>query len=68
VWELCRSLYQTTRPPILIGGGLRLAGFVWAMLTQRETQIPAELVRFTRNEQMQRLRKFFALKAPSLGT
>ncbi len=57
-WEIFRCIYQATKPPVLIGGSLRLVGFFWAMLTQRQQQIPAELVRFTREEQMSRLRKF----------
>jgi poly-beta-1,6-N-acetyl-D-glucosamine synthase len=58
VWEFARSIYQTTRPPILWGGSLRLAGFVWAMLSQREKQVPDDFVQFRRKEQMRRLWKF----------
>jgi biofilm PGA synthesis N-glycosyltransferase PgaC len=58
VWEFARSIYQTTRPPILLGGSLRLAGFAWAMLSQREKQVPDEFVKFRRKEQMRRLWKF----------
>ena len=57
VWELFRCIYQMTRPPVVIGGGLRFAGFVWAMLSEREQQIPVELIRFNRKEQMHRLWK-----------
>jgi glycosyltransferase involved in cell wall biosynthesis len=58
VWQLARCIYQTTRPPILLAGGLRLAGFGWAMLTRAEKQVPADFVRFRRQEQMRRLRRF----------
>jgi biofilm PGA synthesis N-glycosyltransferase PgaC len=58
VWELFRCVYQTTRPPIVLGGCLRLAGFAWAIITGEEKQIPPELVEFRRREQMHRLRKF----------
>jgi poly-beta-1,6-N-acetyl-D-glucosamine synthase len=58
VWELCRCIYQATRPPLVIGGALRLAGFMWALTSRTEKQVPAELVRFLRREQMYRLRKF----------
>jgi glycosyltransferase involved in cell wall biosynthesis len=44
-------------PPYLIGGLLRLAGFVYATWRREERQIPAELVRFIRNEQLGRLLK-----------
>jgi len=58
VWEIFRCIYQTTRPPIVFGGCLRLAGFTWAIISGEEKQIPPELVEFRRKEQMQRLRKF----------
>lgn len=58
LWEFARCIYQTTRPPIMVGGSLRLAGFTWAMLSRVEKQVPADFVQFRRKEQMQRLRKF----------
>jgi biofilm PGA synthesis N-glycosyltransferase PgaC len=58
VWEFARSIYQTTRPPILLGGVLRFAGFVWAMVSDGKKQVPADFVRFRRKEQMRRLWKF----------
>jgi hypothetical protein len=58
VWELARGMYQTTRPPILIGGSLRVAGFFWALVRGMEKQVPADFVKFRRKEQMQRLWKF----------
>jgi poly-beta-1,6-N-acetyl-D-glucosamine synthase len=57
VWELARCIYQTTRPPILLGGSLRLVGFAWAMMSGSEKQVPADFVTFRRKEQMHRLRK-----------
>ena len=58
VWQLCRCIYQMTRRPLLIGGGLRLAGFVWAMGKRLEKQVPPDFVAFRRQEQMQRLWTF----------
>jgi glycosyltransferase involved in cell wall biosynthesis len=58
VWQFCRCLYQMTRRPFLLGGSLRLAGFVWAMVTRVEKEVPSDFVRFRRREQMQRLREF----------
>jgi biofilm PGA synthesis N-glycosyltransferase PgaC len=58
VWQLCRCIYQMTRRPLLIGGGLRLAGFVWAMGNRLEKQVPPDFVAFRRQEQMQRLWTF----------
>ena len=59
VWQLFRCIYQMTRPPIVIGGSLRWAGFAWAMLSRVEKQVPNELVQFRRKEQMRRLVEFF---------
>jgi glycosyltransferase involved in cell wall biosynthesis len=58
VWEFFRCIYQLTRRPILIGGSLRFVGFFWAMATGVERQVPSDLIRFRRKEQMQRLRDF----------
>jgi biofilm PGA synthesis N-glycosyltransferase PgaC len=58
VWQFCRCLYQMTKRPFLIGGGLRLAGFIWAMVTGVEKEVPPDFVQFRRREQMQRLRDF----------
>jgi biofilm PGA synthesis N-glycosyltransferase PgaC len=58
VWEVLRCIYQMTRKPILIGGSLRLAGFIWAMVTRLEKVVPPDFVRFRRTEQMRRLRNF----------
>ena len=58
VWELFRCVYQMTRRPVLLGGSLRLAGFLWAMVTQVEKAVHAEFVQFRRAEQMRRLGSF----------
>jgi biofilm PGA synthesis N-glycosyltransferase PgaC len=58
LWEVCRCIYQTTRPPLVVGGGLRLAGFMWAAVSDVDKQVPAELVTFRRQEQMRRLKAF----------
>jgi len=58
LWEFARCIYQLTRPPILLGGTLRLAGFCWAMVARVEKQVSADFIQFRRKEQMQRLTKF----------
>jgi biofilm PGA synthesis N-glycosyltransferase PgaC len=58
IWQFVRCIYQTVRPPILLAGGLRLAGFTWAMLSHTEREVPAEFIRFRRREQMSRLFRF----------
>jgi glycosyltransferase involved in cell wall biosynthesis len=64
VWQLFRGLYQTTRPPLIVGGALLLAGYFWAMMKRTERPLPAELIRFQRREQMQRLKGFVLGKLP----
>jgi DNA replication initiation complex subunit (GINS family) len=59
LWELARTPYQMSAHPIIIGAWFRLAGFLWAMLTAAEKEVPEDLVRFRRGEQMRRLREFF---------
>lgn len=61
VWELIRTPYQMTKRPLILGGCLRLLGFLWALLTRVEKVLPADLVKFRRAEQMRRLRNFIKL-------
>jgi glycosyltransferase involved in cell wall biosynthesis len=63
-WEACRCIYQMTKRPILIRGGLRLIGFVSAMVARLEMQVPREFVEFRRAEQMHRLRTFVSGSLP----
>jgi poly-beta-1,6-N-acetyl-D-glucosamine synthase len=58
VWELFRSVYQMTHPPVILGGVFCLAGYVWAMVTRTERVVTAELVQFRKIEQRRRLREF----------
>ncbi|RPH51724.1 MAG: glycosyltransferase family 2 protein [Desulfobacteraceae bacterium] len=57
LWEIFRSIYQMTKKPIIIGGSLIMLGFIWSAITGMDKPIPAELERFIRSEQMQRLKK-----------
>jgi len=58
LWELSRTPYQMTKRPYIVAGGLRLAGFTWAMMTRAPKLISVEIVNFRRAEQMSRLRQF----------
>jgi hypothetical protein len=68
LFEVCRASYQMTRPPYIVGGLALLAGYLSAAIRRVERPIARELVRFRRQEQMQRLKNFFAGKtaAPSM--
>jgi len=59
LWELFRSAYQMTKPPLAIGGMMIFAGYFTSMLRRVERPVSDELVRFRRREQMKRLRRFF---------
>ena len=59
LWELLRTPFQMTRKPFLVGGGLRLFGFFWALAMRMEKPVSEEIVRFRRREQMDRLRALF---------
>jgi poly-beta-1,6-N-acetyl-D-glucosamine synthase len=58
VWELSRTLYQMKNSPVVLGGFALAAGYAWSLLRRDEIPVSRELVSFTRQEQMQRLRKF----------
>jgi glycosyltransferase involved in cell wall biosynthesis len=59
LWELCRTVYQMTQRPLIIGGLILLAGYFWAAIRRAERPVSPELIAFSRQEQMQRLMKFF---------
>lgn len=60
LWQVCRAFYQTSRPPVILGGALLLTGYFWAMMSRVERPLPGDLVRFQRQEQMQRLKEFLS--------
>jgi hypothetical protein len=59
LWELCRGLYQMTKPPYVLRGAAIVAGYVWAACTGVERPVPPELRAFRRKEQMGQLGRFF---------
>jgi poly-beta-1,6-N-acetyl-D-glucosamine synthase len=59
LWEIFRAMYQMKNRPYILGGGLLLIGFYWAMLTCVDKSVTKELEVFRRREQMQRLKAFF---------
>ena len=63
LWEICRTFYQMTKPPYLVGGLALLAGYIAAGARRMDRPVPRELVRFRRREQMHRLKSLFARRA-----
>ena len=57
-WEVFRTLYQMSRPPLLLGGLMIVSGYVWSWIRGAERPVSRELVEFRRREQMQRLKRF----------
>jgi glycosyltransferase involved in cell wall biosynthesis len=64
VWEIFHSIYQMKNKPFIMGGCLRLAGFYWALLRRVEKSASRDVMEFRRQEQMDRLRKFFGKLSP----
>lgn len=58
LWECCRTLYQMTKKPYLVGGLTLLTGYAAAGLRRARRPVSAELVAFRRREQMRRLKEF----------
>ncbi|MGA7295719.1 MAG: glycosyltransferase family A protein [Terriglobales bacterium] len=59
-WELFRTFYQMTNPPVVFGGLALGAGYFWSMLRRAKISVSPEVVTFSRREQLQRLKKFIA--------
>ena len=57
-WEVCRTIYQMTKKPFVVGGLVLGAGYFWSMIRRKERPISREMIAFRRREQMQRLWKF----------
>jgi glycosyltransferase involved in cell wall biosynthesis len=65
LWQLFRSVYQTSKPPVVSGGLALAAGYLWALVQRKERPIPVEMVAFRRREEMQRLKKFLSRNRPA---
>lgn len=62
LWELFRSVYQMTRPPYIIGGGVLFLGYLWPLLKREKVCISKDLKEFIRKEQLRRLTKLLSLQ------
>jgi glycosyltransferase involved in cell wall biosynthesis len=56
LWEGLRIAFQLTTRPYVIGGGFLMAGYFYGLMTRMERPLSPELMRFHRQEQLQRLR------------
>jgi biofilm PGA synthesis N-glycosyltransferase PgaC len=58
LWELFRATYQMTKPPYVVGGAALLIGYAWSVARRVRRPVSDEMTKFTRQEQMQRLKEF----------
>jgi poly-beta-1,6-N-acetyl-D-glucosamine synthase len=69
LWELFRTGYQMTKPPLAFGGLALGAGYFWALLRRVGRPVSRDLIDFHRREQRQRLKEFFTVgRTSSTGT
>jgi biofilm PGA synthesis N-glycosyltransferase PgaC len=59
LWQLCRSAFQMTKKPYVVGGACLMAGYAWGFLTRQRRAVSAELMAFHRREQLARLKQLF---------
>jgi glycosyltransferase involved in cell wall biosynthesis len=59
LFMLLKAAGRLGEKPRVVGAVLRLAGYLWPMLRRERRQLPPEFVRFTREEQMARIKSFF---------
>lgn len=68
VWQLFRVGYRMAKPPYLIEGAALMSGFCWSAIRRTKRPVSAELMRFHRREQMEKLGAIFGsllqLKSP----
>jgi glycosyltransferase involved in cell wall biosynthesis len=62
LWELFRSVYQLTKPPMIVGGFMIFAGYFWCLIRCEKRPVSYELVKFRQSEQMARLTNFLLRK------
>jgi poly-beta-1,6-N-acetyl-D-glucosamine synthase len=55
LFELIKSGYRCIEHPVLLGAFLRFAGYTWCSLSRRTRMLPADIIRFIRQEQMARV-------------
>lgn len=67
LWQVSRTIYQMGRQPYVIGGLLLGAGYLWAYLSGKEVQVPADLKDFRRREQMTRLKSTIGRRVGGLS-
>ena len=57
LWQVFRSFYQLSRKPYVVGGLMLLSGYAWSAMKGSKREVSSDLMRFHRQEQIQRLRR-----------
>ena len=65
LWQVLRSVYQMSRRPYILGGGLLLLGYCWAVMSRAKSPVSKEFIQFRRNEQMNWLKQYVLRILPS---
>jgi len=65
LWELLRCGYHGRQAPVLLGGALIFAGYLWSWLSRTPSEVPPALRAFQRRDQSTRLRQLIQLPTPA---
>lgn len=65
LWQICRSVYQCSRRPVMLRGLAIGAGFLWAVMKGVERPVSREFIEFHRHEQMQWLKQKIRFRSAS---
>jgi len=60
LWQVFRGFFQMVNKPYIIGGLLLIAGYFWTWANRVESPVSKELMKFHRQEQMQRLKNLLS--------
>jgi poly-beta-1,6-N-acetyl-D-glucosamine synthase len=63
IFELFRVARRMRVKPYLLGGLVRLSGFLWGYFKGAKREVPPDYIRYLRREQMAKLRQFLTLKS-----
>lgn len=66
IYQMFVSIYRFGDKPYVIGGITMFFGYLWALLKRNSTQVPKDVVKFLRKEQMARIRAMIKRTAGSL--
>jgi glycosyltransferase involved in cell wall biosynthesis len=66
LYEVVRCAGYLPKKPLIIGGLLRLLGYSWSALKGNAIQTPADVVKYMRNAQVQRLKNILRLGSKRL--